>query len=190
MNPFARNLPNILTFSRIFLSFVFMYLLSLPGVEFKWAALITFAVASFTDYLDGRVAREAKITSAFGQLMDPIADKVLTLSAFLAFVQLDIVPAWMVVIVVVRDLMITALRFMMVKPESRGARFSGKFKTLTQFIFIVAVLIFIPIREAGQLSAETIRVSLDYIYGSMLFIVVFTLWSGIRYLMVNKDSLT
>lgn len=186
----VRNLPNLLTFSRIPLSLIFMYLLSLKGANYKWAALGIFLIATLTDYLDGRLARESRTTSSFGQLMDPIADKVLTLSAFLAFVQLNIVPAWMASIVVVRDLLITAFRFMMTKKESRGARFSGKLKTVIQFVFIVCVLIFTSLSETGEISWRNQQLILEYIYISMFFIAIFTLWSGIRYVLANKDSIS
>jgi len=104
------NLPNKLTVSRIVLVGVFMLFLFLHGVIAKVLALITFLIASFTDFLDGYIAKKYNMVTDFGKLMDPIADKVLILAAFLAFVEMELIPAWMVVIIIFREVTITGLR--------------------------------------------------------------------------------
>ena len=106
------NLPNLLTLSRIALSFLFIRYLLAPGLEAKIAALAVFVIAAFTDLWDGRIARRRGLISNFGVLMDPIADKVLVLSAFFCFVKLQVAPVWMVVLIAGREIGITALRLL------------------------------------------------------------------------------
>src|SRR5215469_13906408 len=98
------NLPNKLTLSRMVLTVVFLAVLFLrEQVRFcETIALLLFSVASLTDYYDGKIARRDKLITNFGILMDPLADKILVCSAFIAFVDRDLVPAWMVVIIVAR----------------------------------------------------------------------------------------
>ncbi|MGB3112317.1 MAG: CDP-diacylglycerol--glycerol-3-phosphate 3-phosphatidyltransferase, partial [Candidatus Omnitrophota bacterium] len=104
------NLPNKITLIRIALVFIFMLFLFMKGLTFKILALATFMLAAFSDYLDGFIAKRYGIVSDFGKLMDPIADKILTLAAFLAFVEMKLIPAWMVVIILMRELIITGIR--------------------------------------------------------------------------------
>jgi len=104
------TLPDKLTVSRIFLTFVFMFFLFSSGVLAKTLALFTFLLASLTDFLDGFIAKGRNIGTDFGKLMDPIADKILVLAAFLAFVEMRLVPAWMVLIIILREITITGLR--------------------------------------------------------------------------------
>ena len=182
------NLPNFLTCTRIGLTAVFMYLLFLPGASFKGMALFVFLLASLTDYWDGRLARKNDQITSFGKLMDPIADKILTLSAFLAFVQMAIMPAWMAVAIITRDLLITGLRLSMPeKSDSQAARSSGKHKTVLQFAAIVGVLIYLTVKETAYWKAEWTPSALHMIYWGMFFIVGVTLWSGVHYVMKNKD---
>ena len=144
------NLPNKLTISRIILTFVFMFFLFSRGAMAKSLALFIFVAASFTDYYDGLIARRRGQITNFGKLMDPIADKVLTLAAFLAFVELGLIPAWMVVVIIMRELFITGVRLVAV---SRGivleAETGGKHKTVSQVLAIFLMLIFLIAKEAA-----------------------------------------
>lgn len=181
------NLPNRLTCARIALTVLFMFLLSLNTAATKGGALLVFLIASLTDYWDGRIARERGQITQFGKLMDPIADKFLSIAAFVAFVQLEIMPAWMVVIIIARDLMVTCFRFLL--PEgaaSQTPRSSGKHKTALQFAAIVVILIFETIRETPVWQSHWTPASLQVIYFGMLFIVTVTLWSGVRYIVKNQ----
>ena len=181
------NLPNFLTCTRIGLTAVFMFLLFLKGAVPKGLALFVFLLASLTDYWDGRLARRNNQITGFGKLMDPIADKILALSAFLAFVQMAIIPAWMVVVIITRDLLITGLRVLM--PETGGtveARSSGKHKTALQFSSIVGVLIFLVVKETPVWRPEWTPPALRFIYWSMFLTVAVTLWSGVRYVVKNR----
>ncbi|MGH7197898.1 MAG: CDP-diacylglycerol--glycerol-3-phosphate 3-phosphatidyltransferase [Candidatus Omnitrophota bacterium] len=182
------NLPNRLTCTRILLTVLFMFLLFAPGVAPKALALGTFLLASFTDYWDGRIARRQGQITAFGKLMDPVADKILTLSAFLAFVQLNVIPAWMVVIIIARDLLITGIRFFLpARGDSQSARSSGKHKTALQFASIVGVLIFLTVKETDLWKPEWTPAAQEFIYYSMFLIVGVTLASGVWYLVQNRE---
>src|SRR3989338_1335633 len=106
------NLPNKLTLARIALTFIFLVFLFSKGLLFRYLSLVTFIVALLTDFYDGHIARSRNLVTDFGKLMDPIADKILVLAAFLAFVELQIIPAWMVVLVIVREFVITGMRLL------------------------------------------------------------------------------
>ncbi|MBI4353212.1 MAG: CDP-diacylglycerol--glycerol-3-phosphate 3-phosphatidyltransferase [Candidatus Omnitrophica bacterium] len=184
------NLPNRLTVLRILLTVLFMILLFGKNLFAKTGALLVFLLASLTDYWDGKIAREKGQITRFGKLMDPIADKILTLSAFMAFVQMGIIPAWMVIAIISRDLLITGLRLLAPSAgDAAAARKSGKHKTVLQFLAIVFVLLFLALKQAPVWKEEWSAFAHDFIYLGMLFIVSVTLWSGIRYVWVNKELL-
>jgi CDP-diacylglycerol--glycerol-3-phosphate 3-phosphatidyltransferase len=136
------NLPNKLTLSRLILTVLFLVTLFL---EFPWhttVALVFFVAASITDFYDGMIARRDNLITNFGILMDPLADKILTCSAFIAFVELKEVQAWMAVLIVARELAITGLRLLAVsKNEVLAADGWGKQKTIWQIIAIISILV-------------------------------------------------
>ena len=101
------TIANQLTLSRILLTFFFMSFLFKESFLYRCLALFIFLIASLTDLYDGRIARRREEVSDFGKLMDPIADKILILSALLAFVELQLVPAWMVILILTREFLIT-----------------------------------------------------------------------------------
>ena len=180
------NLPNRLTLLRIFLSFVMMFLLWIPGLPAKLGALAVFAVAGLTDWWDGLLARRRKLVTDFGILMDPIADKVLVLAAFIAFVQLQVVAAWMVVLIAAREFLITGLRlFALEKGQVLPAEAAGKYKTVLQMTTISVTLLYLVVREipsSGSAAGEWIRFGPWAIESLMFFTVVLTLTSGISFL--------
>ncbi|NQT89805.1 MAG: CDP-diacylglycerol--glycerol-3-phosphate 3-phosphatidyltransferase [Candidatus Omnitrophica bacterium] len=185
------NLPNKLTISRIVMTFVFMFFLFTRWEYGKMAALITFALASFTDYLDGWIAKKRGLISDFGKLMDPIADKILILAAFLAFVEMKLIPAWTVVIIIFREFIITGLRILgIIKGHIVAASRAGKHKTISQVVTVFAILIFLVVREYGQYygfwSERIEAFSRNGIFCLMLVTVMLTLVSGISYLERNK----
>jgi len=187
------NLANQLTISRIFLTFVFMAFLFSGGVIAKVLALVTFLVASFTDFLDGFIAKHRNMTSDFGKLMDPIADKILVLAAFLAFVEMKLVPAWMVLVIVLREVTITGLRIAALgQRKVIAADDGGKHKMVSQILSILAILIFIILREAGIKiidfwTPEAERIYKDAIFFLMSITVALTVVSGVSYLLKNKE---
>jgi len=136
------NLPNKLTLSRLILTVLFLLAVF---IEFPWhttVALAFFVAASITDFYDGMIARRDNLITNFGILMDPLADKILTCSAFIAFVELREVQAWMAVLIVARELAITGLRLLAVsKNEVLAADGWGKQKTIWQIIAIISILV-------------------------------------------------
>lgn len=145
------NLPNKLTVSRFALTALFLTVIfaGFPGNE--TVALVLFTIAGITDALDGRIARSRKLITNFGILMDPLADKILTCSAFIAFVELRQIEAWMVVIIVGRELAITGLRLLAAsKNVVLAAEGFGKHKTISQIVAIVAVLVLISYQQWGS----------------------------------------
>lgn len=189
------NLPNKLTMTRVALTFVFMLLLFSHSLIGKMLALLTFTIAAITDYLDGFIAKKYSIISDFGRIMDPVADKILTLAAFLAFVEMKLVPAWMVVIIIMRELIITSIRLVALrKNEVLHAGRGGKHKTVSQMLSIFVILVFIVIKEAGVKTFGFWNASFEYWFRQMIFVmmlitVALTIISGISYLMGNKKYL-
>ena len=187
------TLPDKLTVSRIFLTFVFMFFLFSAGVLAKALALITFLIASFTDFLDGAIAKGRNISTDFGKLMDPIADKFLVLAAFLAFVEMKLIPAWMALIIVLREIIITGLRLAAyAKGKVIPADEAGKHKMVSQVVAIFAILLFIIFREAGIKvfdfwNNRTEVIYRDVIFVLMLITVTLTVISGISYLVKNRE---
>jgi len=187
------NLPNKITLIRIALVFIFMLFLFMKGLTFKVLALATFMIAAFSDYLDGFIAKRYGIISDFGKLMDPIADKILTLAAFLAFVEMKLIPAWMVVIILMRELIITGIRlFALAKGEVLPASLVGKQKTVSQMVSIFVILIFIIFREAGVRVFGFWSPPFEYWYKQLIFIlmlvtVALTIISGVAFLVKNKE---
>ena len=114
-------------------------------VEFSFhytVALVLFVAASITDILDGTIARKRGLITDFGKLMDPLADKMLICSAFIAFIELEWMPAWMVIVIVARELAITGLRLLAAsKNIVLAAEKQGKNKTITQVVAIIALLV-------------------------------------------------
>jgi CDP-diacylglycerol--glycerol-3-phosphate 3-phosphatidyltransferase len=136
------NLPNKLTLSRFILTVGFLAVLFSKKPYHQTFALALFVAASLTDYFDGMIARRDKLITNFGILMDPLADKILVCSAFIAFVDRDWIPAWMAVIVVARELAITGLRLLAAsKNLVLAAEGYGKHKTISQIIAIIAILV-------------------------------------------------
>ncbi|MBI3323012.1 MAG: CDP-diacylglycerol--glycerol-3-phosphate 3-phosphatidyltransferase [Candidatus Omnitrophica bacterium] len=180
------NLPNQLTLLRVGLSFVLIFFLLTPGLGAKLAALAVFAGACLTDWWDGRLARRRRLVTDFGILMDPIADKILVLSAFCAFVQLRVAPAWMVVAIAAREFIVTGLRlFALGKGQVLPAEAAGKHKTVSQMVAISVTLVVLIARELALRGAgrgEWVGVGERGIWWLMLLTVVLTLTSGVSFL--------
>lgn len=185
------NFANKLTILRIILSFIFMLFLFLPGLFFKICALFIFVLACLSDFFDGRIAYRRNLVTDFGKLMDPIADKILTIAAFLSFVQMQLVSAWMVVLILSRELFITGLRiFAISKGKILAAGRGGKHKTVSQMVAIFIILGYIIIRELVKdfsNFAQFQRIAQRGIFILMLATVILTLTSGISYLWQNRS---
>ena len=184
------NPPNILTSSRFVLAAVFMGCLSLPYPATRLAALVVFVIAAITDALDGHLARTVYGCSAFGKLMDPLADKVLTAAAFIGFVELGVMPAWMVTLILSREMMVTGLRLLAIdKGVVLSASLWGKQKTIWQMTFIIVVL---------SVRALYSIVPWDFLVGDLFqqltlwaagAVTLLTLWSGYIYFHENRSLL-
>ena len=176
------TLANKITVSRFFLTGIFVILILKPGSIFKILALSVFIAASVTDVLDGYFAKKRNEISALGKLLDPIADKTLTLSAFITFAVLGIVPAWIVAIITLRELVITAFRVIALR---RGrvieAARSGKHKTVSQVVAIYAILIFMVLNVEYEFR--------NIVFFMMLATTALTLISGAGYLSKTREYL-
>lgn len=182
------NVPNILTVIRIFLSFLFLTLLLTEGAFAKGCALFIFILAGVTDYWDGEIARRSGQITHFGKLMDPIADKLLTLSAFIAFAFMGLIFWWMAALIVIRDLSITVFRLLMPAEsgDAQSAQSSGKSKTALQIVFIVGVLGYLAVAETTAWNPDWTPAAVTIIRVLMGFIVAFTLWSGVQYFIKSR----
>jgi CDP-diacylglycerol---glycerol-3-phosphate 3-phosphatidyltransferase len=165
------NLPNILTLFRILLVplLVVVLLTKFPGKEM--VGLGVFWLAALTDVLDGWVARRFGMVTRLGKLLDPAADKILTAAAFISLVELEVAPAWMVVVIVARELAVSTLRsFAAAEQVVIAASASGKVKTGVQ---VVTISLLIVHGQLGELSRLAIL--------SLWLTVVVTIYSGVEY---------
>jgi len=189
------NLANRLTMLRILLTFVFMLVFSWQGLWFKVLALVIFIAAALSDLFDGMIAKKRNMITDFGRLMDPIADKILVLAAFAAFLEMQLIEAWMFVIIVSREILITSLRlFALNKGKILSAVRAGKHKTVSQMAVIFYILGFIVVKEAVKSYSEWNPVWEEYFRKSinilMLITVGLTLYSGLSYLWENRKVIT
>ena len=141
------NLPNKLTVLRVVLVpfFVAALLISKTTESMKWAALVLFIVASLTDLLDGKIARKYNLVTTFGKFMDPLADKVLTISGMICLIELGRIPSWIVVIIVAREFIISGFRLIATEHGIViAANYWGKWKTTFQMIMIILMIMNIP----------------------------------------------
>lgn len=169
------NLPNKLTLLRIIMIPVFVVLLYLDFPFNNLAALAVFILASITDTLDGYIARKYNLITDFGKFMDPIADKLLVTAAMLVFVDWHMMPAWVVIVVVAREFIVSALRLVAANNgRVIAAGWSGKVKTASTMVCICIMLLGLPQWVNAVCSAV---------------ILVTTAYSGIEYLVKNKDVL-
>lgn len=186
------NLPNKLTLVRIILIPIFMIFMSINfhlgqvqflGTTISWEYLIAaviFVVAALTDLADGKIARSRHLVTNFGKFMDPLADKMLVLTAFIYLAAHQQAPAWVIAIIACRELLITTLRLLIVEQGGQvmAAQMPGKIKTTTQMLAIVFLLLNDPIFSYWHLPFGTI----------MLYIcLIFTVYSAYDYLRQNKQ---
>ena len=167
------NTANKLTMLRVVLIPVFLILLYWDVPFHMLYALVIFILASVTDFVDGYVARHYNQITDFGKFMDPLADKMLVMAALLWFVQMGRLPAWAMLIVIVREFAVTALRLMAVeRGRVIAAAWSGKVKTASTMVCICLVLVV----GEGWLDMAC-----------MVLIVATTVYSGAEYFLKNRD---
>ncbi len=147
------NLPNKLTVLRLILVPFFVAALFVPIPHHMLIALLIFAAASFTDHLDGRIARKYNLITDFGKFLDPVADKVLVISALVSFVPLGHAELWAVLVIIAREFMVTSVRLVAADSGKVIAANSwGKFKTISQLVAILVILILQYIQELISLG--------------------------------------
>ena len=186
------NLPTQLTVGRIVVTFVIMALVFVPGAPAKVLALVLFSGAALTDWLDGYLARKHGQISALGALLDPIADKVLVLGMLLAFVQLELVRAWMVLVILIRELSITSVRLYATRHHVViPAATEGKQKAVSQMATIILILLLLAVRElvppAMVLDFEPTMLRLILL--AMWVTVILTVISGASFFWRNRSVL-
>ena len=188
------NLPNQLTVSRFALTGLFWVAAFAPFPGNRSWALVLFSLASLTDFLDGKIARERKLITAFGTLMDPLADKILTCSAFIAFIELRQIEAWMVAVIVGRELAITGLRLLAAsKNVVLAAERLGKHKTVSQITTILATLLVMSYPQWGSVGEAIFAWPvlgrpwiIVFAQATQWVAVALTLYSGATYLWRNR----
>ena len=160
----------------------------------KAIGLGVYIVAAITDYYDGYFARKYKVFSDFGAFLDPLADKFLTFSGFivLPFIALDQFPWWAIALIIVRDTVITVLRvYMKRKKVTMETRFTAKIKTTIQMVFLyigLAVGLFQGVDFFAGVWVDWI-LGTDILLYLMIFVTGVTVYSGVEYLVVNRDHL-
>ena len=178
------NLPNILTLLRIAAIPVLVVILTSPSKEAGFFAALLFAVASVTDWLDGYLARRMGIVTVFGKFLDPIADKLIVMAALIMILPFDHVPAWMVLVILGREIIITGLRGIastegIVIPASD----LGKFKTIFQIVAILGLLLHYDYHWFFSIDHPYLYVNMHNVGMFYLWIAtVITIWSGVDYL--------
>lgn len=184
------NTPNRLTILRIFLVFPAVFFVLAEFIPGRWlCAFLTFAFASYTDYLDGKIARKYNYITDFGKIMDPLADKILVISMFICFVGLKLSPILPVVFIVIREFTITSVRFLLLKTGGKvvPANIWGKLKTVSQIIAINTVILFQMYIEITGNEFHELFSTISY---SLIWIsAVFSVISGIIYIWKNRKFL-
>ena len=174
------NLPNKLTILRVIMIPFFLVALLVDGIPAgKWIALAIFIIASFTDMLDGKIARKYNLITNFGKFMDPLADKLLVSAALIALIPLGKIPAWIVIVIISREFIISGFRLI---ASDNGvviaASYWGKIKTVTQMVMIVLLI--------ADFSNSIIDVlETVFIYLALALTVI----SLVDYLIKNKNVL-
>ena len=184
------NVPNLITVFRLLLTLVFIFLISQESLAAQACALSVFTLAAFSDFYDGYYARKHGQISAFGKMMDPIADKFLILSAFFIAMHMRIIFVWMFAVIFVREVLITGLRLWVMRSgETLAAEAAGKVKTVLQIIAIYLIILFIMAAHLTTDAAwqrEIILWMSRLINVMMLAVVFVTVWSGISFLRNNR----
>jgi len=194
------NLPNKLTLFRIILIPLFVLVFYLPflkqnitiinfelGLE-NIIAIIIFSIAAYTDRLDGKIARNNNIVTTFGKFMDPLADKLLVSAAFLVAVELHLMPAFLVIIIISREFMVTGIRLLAISEGKVIAASSlGKLKTVSQIILVIVLFLFDLKSEGNYMIFVEFDIFHLIIDTLMILVTGFTIISGFDYLKKNKE---
>ena len=185
-------LPNQLTILRIILTPFFLFFFLSPDPLFKQISVAIFVVAALTDWYDGWLARKFNYITTWGKFWDPLADKILTSSAFLGFAILGVLKLWMGLLILVRDFIVTGLRaYADYKNISFPTSYYAKWKTFIQMTFLYyLLLVYVGLNTqqiyTGNENLFSILMNEYFVYFTMLFITIITFHSGADYLYKNR----
>jgi CDP-diacylglycerol--glycerol-3-phosphate 3-phosphatidyltransferase len=186
-----KSLPNILSTLRIVLAPVFLLLYLEGGLIWGGLSIIVFTIAAITDYFDGHYARKYDIESSLGVFLDPLADKVLTFSAFivLPFIDPAQFPWWAVILIIIRDVFMTGLRVYANKKDMQmKTRSFAKTKTTIQLTFLYIALLLGVFEGTGNILADwsELVLSTGVMFWLMMLVTFITVYSGVEYIFTNK----
>lgn len=195
------NLPNKLTVMRMALIPVFLVFMLAESIPHRYLiAAVIFAAASFTDYLDGHIARRDGLVTNFGKLMDPLADKLLVFSALVCFIEFEMSSALIVFIILAREFLVTSVRLIAAEQGTViAADIWGKMKTVSQIIWVLVALIALWLEESWPLfmtvspGASAPPAPVIFLIGLSFVIqtivVILTVFSGFNYIWKNRSLL-
>lgn len=191
------NLPNRLTVSRLVITIVFVAVVSTTFPFHYTLALVLFVLAAVTDYVDGEIARRYSLITDFGKLMDPLVDKIMTTAAFVCLVPLQAIPAWVAIVVITREFLITGLRLLAVsKGQVLAADPIGKHKTSWQIATVIFFLVLLASLEFAHLPLSVAMgryLHQLWTYGGWTvsgIAVLLTAYSGIDYLWRHRNMIS
>lgn len=185
------SIPNIITYFRFLVVPIFLFLYFSENKLLICISIVLYLFGALSDYFDGYFARKLNSTSSFGKFLDPLADKFIVLASLFAFVYQGIIPLWMVLVIFGRDIITTYMRRLS-KKKNHNMQTSklAKWKTFAQFLFIgyVQTLVFVANSGLFDISVEATN---EFIYSSltyfmMLLLVLYTLFTLIDYIIINK----
>ena len=172
------NTPNKLSLLRVALIPLMVLLMYLPGWPMVLLSAAVFGAAAYTDYLDGHIARRDGIVTDFGKFIDPVADKLLNLSAMIMLTHAGLLPHWAVIVILARELAVDGLRMVAVgQGRVIAAGKLGKIKTVSQIVLILWLMLSL------QPAAQPVSLVL------IAWVIAITLWSGADYLWKNRDCI-
>ena len=184
--------PNQLTLLRILLTPVIVYILTIDTLYYRCLAFVLFFIASLTDWYDGYIARKFGSVTSWGKFLDPLADKILVLSMFMAFFVIGEVALWMVIVIALRDLVITVLRIYAVQHKKPIVTSTfAKWKTASQMAAIYLILIVLVLKHKPNLSMDSpnwlSRIESFGLVEKIMYAVTFiTATTGVHYLVENR----
>ena len=185
------TLPNQLTILRVILSPIFLFFFLSEVIWMKQVSVAIYIVAALSDWYDGWLARKFNYITSWGKFWDPLADKILTFFAFIGFAIVNLIPLWMIIIIVGRDVIITLLRvFADIKNFTFTTSYYAKWKTMLQMVFLYYLLILYVAQYSPEINALygdliSTLLNIQLIYLVALFITLITLHSGFLYIKRN-----
>lgn len=189
------TLPNQLTMLRIILTPLFIITYLMHDIWMNYLSFIIFFIASITDYYDGVLARRYGVATIWGRFLDPLADKILISSAFIVFMISGVIELWMVLLIVIRDVLITTLRsYAMYKGKPIVTSYLAKVKTFFQIGVLYFIFVIVLIKKSLLLNNQNFIIiekidSWNIIYLAMLFVTLLTLVTGVKYIIENRTHI-